>query len=466
MSVKINRLALENVKRVRAVQLEPTANGLTVIGGRNGQGKTSVLDAIAWALGGEKYRPTKAEREGSVLPPDIRVELSNGIIVERKGKNSALKVTDPSGGRRGQKLLDEFVEQLALNLPKFMEASDKEKANTLLQIIGVGDRRAELERQEAQLYQERLAVGRVADQKQKYAAEMPQYDGVPEDIVSASELIRQQQDILARNAQRQQWARDYDAIMSERNKIDYLIEKNKQELIELQNRAILLEQQARDAQKSPREMEMESTAELEANIAQIDEINAKVRANLDRAKAVEDASAYTKQYNDLTGQIDQVRGEKRALLNGAALPLPGLSVENGALTYNGQTWDCMSASEQLRVATAIVRKLNPECGFVLVDKLEQMDPQTMREFGEWLEAEGLQVIATRVTGSGEDCTILIEDGEAVAMSKDLSSPLFSIQDDKGERGTSSDPPSAGHLPHRGKAFGNGQAGPTFEMGVF
>jgi hypothetical protein len=62
------------------------------------------------------------------------------------------------------------------------------------------------------------------------------------------------------------------------------------------------------------------------------------------------------------------------------------------------------------VATAIVRKLNPECGFVLVDKLEQMDPQTMREFGEWLEAEGLQVIATRVTGSGEDCTILIEDG--------------------------------------------------------
>ena len=160
MSVKINKLELENVKRVRAVALEPTANGLTVIGGRNGQGKTSVLDAIAWALGGEKYRPTKAEREGSVLPPDIRVELSNGIVVERKGKNSALKVTDPSGGRRGQKLLDEFVEQLALNLPKFMEASDKEKANTLLQIIGVGDRLSELERQEAQLYQERLAVGR------------------------------------------------------------------------------------------------------------------------------------------------------------------------------------------------------------------------------------------------------------------------------------------------------------------
>ena len=457
MSVKINKLELENVKRVRGVRLEPTASGLTVIGGRNGQGKTSVLDAIAWALGGEKYRPSKAERDGSVLPPEIRVELSNGIVVERKGKNSALKVTDPSGGRRGQKLLDEFVEQLALNLPKFMEASDKDKAATLLNIIGVGDQLAALEKQEAELYQERLMVGRVADQKQKYAAEMPQYDGVPSDLISASELIRRQQDILARNARRQQWAREYDAIMAERDRIDNLIEKNKQELIELQNRALLLEQQAKDAQKSPAQMEMESTAELEESIAQIDEINAKVRANLDRAKAVEDARQYTAQYNDLSGKIDQVRGKKRALLDGAELPLPGLGVENGALVYNGQAWDCMSSSEQLKVATAIVRKLNPDCGFVLVDKLEQMDAQTMREFGAWLEAEGLQVIATRVTSAGEDCTIVIEDG-AVVETTDVAG-----------RGTTSsvstqsvEPPSP-----KGEGLGKGaQPSMTFTEGVF
>ena len=56
MSVKINKLEIENVKRIKAVKLEPTANGLTVIGGRNNQGKTSVLDSIAWALGGEKFQ--------------------------------------------------------------------------------------------------------------------------------------------------------------------------------------------------------------------------------------------------------------------------------------------------------------------------------------------------------------------------------------------------------------------------
>ena len=137
--IKINKLEIENVKRIKAVKVEPTASGLTVIGGKNNQGKTSVLDSIAWALGGEKYRPSMAQREGSVIPPTLHIVMSNGLVVERKGKNSSLKVTDPSGQKGGQQLLNEFVEQLALDLPKFMESSNKEKARTLLRIIGVGD---------------------------------------------------------------------------------------------------------------------------------------------------------------------------------------------------------------------------------------------------------------------------------------------------------------------------------------
>lgn len=146
MSVKINKLEIENVKRVRTLTLEPGQNGLTVIGGRNGQGKTSVLDAISWALGGDRRRPTQPQREGSVVPPSIRVKLSNGLLVERKGKNSALRVTDPSGARYGQQLLDDFVTQLALDLPKFLHATPKEKAQTLLKVIGVGDQLALLDK--------------------------------------------------------------------------------------------------------------------------------------------------------------------------------------------------------------------------------------------------------------------------------------------------------------------------------
>ncbi|NOK23753.1 AAA family ATPase, partial [Corallococcus carmarthensis] len=69
MSIKINKLEIENVKRVKAVKIEPTSTGLTIVGGKNNQGKTSVLDAIAWGLGGNKYRPSQPEREGSAVPP-------------------------------------------------------------------------------------------------------------------------------------------------------------------------------------------------------------------------------------------------------------------------------------------------------------------------------------------------------------------------------------------------------------
>ena len=196
--MKINKLEIENVKRVRALQLEPSESGLTVIGGRNGQGKTSVLDAIAWALGGESYRPDSPQRDGSVIPPMLKVELSNGIIVERKGKNSALTVTDPKGEKAGQRLLDSFVEKLALDLPKFMQASNKEKASTLLKIIGVEDELNSLRSKEQELYNQRHAIGRIADQKAKYAKEQPFYKDAPKEPVSASELIKKQQDILAR----------------------------------------------------------------------------------------------------------------------------------------------------------------------------------------------------------------------------------------------------------------------------
>ena len=202
-SIKINKLEIENVKRIKAVKIEPTANGLTIVGGNNNQGKTSVLDSIAWALGGENFRPSKAQREGSVIPPNLHIVMSNGLIVERKGKNSSLKVTDPNGNKGGQQLLNEFVEQLALNLPKFMESSGKEKARILLKIIGVGDQLTELERQEKELFNERLAIGRIADQKDKYAKEQPYFPDAPKELVSPTELIRQQQEVLARNGENQ-----------------------------------------------------------------------------------------------------------------------------------------------------------------------------------------------------------------------------------------------------------------------
>ena len=409
MSIKINQLEIENVKRIKAVKIEPKETGLTIIGGNNNQGKTSVLDAIAWALGGEKYKPSQAVREGSVVPPNLHLVMSNGLVVERKGKNSTLKVTDPNGKKAGQQLLNEFIEQLALDLPKFMNASGKEKADVLLQIIGVGPQLIELDQKEKELYQERLYVGRTADQKAKFAKEMTYYDDVPKELISPSELIKQQQEILARNGENERKRSAAVALNAERNRPAEKVNALKEELERYQAQLIKVDHDMNIAYKTAEELHDESTAELEASIANIDEINRKIRANLDKEKAEDDAREYLTNYEKLTGQIENIRQKRTALLDAAELPLAGLSVKDGELIYNGQKWDNMSGSDQLKVSTAIVRKLNPNCGFVLLDKLEQMDMQTLEAFGQWLEGEGLQAIATRVS-TGDECSIIIEDG--------------------------------------------------------
>lgn len=419
-SIKIASLELENVKRIKAVRLVPTEKGLTVIGGNNGQGKTSVLDAIAWALGGDRYRPSSPERDGSVVPPRIRIVLNNGLVVERAGKNSALRVTDPTGHRGGQQLLNSFVEELALNLPKFMEASGKEKADTLLKIIGVGDQLYLLENKEKQLYNQRLTIGRIADQKAKYAKEMPFYDGVPETPVSAMELIQRQQEILLRNAENQKKRSRAQELAQELRQTEKTLEDQTDRLRRLleeqtqtQYKLDRLRENLQEARRTAQELRDESTAQLEADLQNIDAINIKVRANLDREKAEAEAQGYSRQYDALTEELEKTRQEKYELLHGARMPLEELSVENGELTYRGKRWDGMSGSEQLKVSAAIVRELNPRCGFVLLDKLEQMDLSTLQEFGAWLEKENLQAIATRVSTGGE-CSVIIEDGSTQA----------------------------------------------------
>jgi len=355
-----------------------------------------------WALGGGRYRPSQAQREGSVLPPRLRLELSNGIIVERSGKNSDLKVTDASGRRAGQQLLNSFVEQLALDMPRFMQSTGREKAATLLRIIGLEEQVAKLERQEKELYNQRHAIGQIADQKAKYAKELPSYPEAPAEPVSAYDLIQRQQDILARNGENQRKRERAAQLAAEMDRVGKELA-----LLEEQYKTLCADYET--AQKSALDLQDEATDELEASIRDIEAVNAKVRTNQDKARAEAEAKECGDQYTGLTAQLEAVRQQKTDLLQGAKLPLPGLSVEDGELTYKGKPWDCMSGSDQLKVSTAIVRALKPDCGFVLLDKLEQMDLDTLREFSAWMEAEGLQGIATRVSTGGE-CSIIIEDG--------------------------------------------------------
>lgn len=411
--MKLTLIEITNLKRLKAVRLEPSDKGLTVIGGRNGQGKTSVLDGIAYALGGEKFRPTSLKRDGAIAETKIHIETDDGIVIERKGKNASLSVYDSTGTKRGQQLIDTLISKLAIDLPKFLNSSDKDKADILLQILGIGDKLDQFDREIKAKFDTRTAVGRQADQKQKAANDMPYHEDVPEEPVSVKKLIDEQQAILARNGIKEEHRRELEANKSERVRLVKEYDRLVSEVERLKEQIKHIEKKIDDA--SSEDFTLESTAALEEQIAKHEETNRKVAENKAKTERENEAADLHDQYDALTEEIEKLRADRLALLRDADLPFPGLSVnDEGCLTLNGKAWDCMSGSQQMIVGTAIASRLNPSCRFVLLDKLEQLDLETLEDFDKWLVENDLQALATRVsTNSDGECSLVIEDGEVI-----------------------------------------------------
>lgn len=423
MATHITALEVENVKRVKAVKLDCSGQALTIVGGRNGQGKTSVLDAIMWTLGGDRFKPSSPVHDGAE-EAYIKIELDNGVTVERKGINASLKVTSKTG-KGGQALLNEFVNQFALNLPKFMQATGIEKARMLLDIFpGLGKKLQSLNEQHKRLYDERLAIGRIADQKAKYAKELPFDVDAPETPMSGAAMADRLKTALSHNARNRAIRADAEREAGNLKSMEYRLKTAEsrvrdaeQALIEARNAHAEIEEQIAQvkaavatAQAATLSLKDEDTTSIEKEMEEIDAINARVRANESKKNAEAESQQLQAQYQDATRKLAEISAERLRLLASVDMPLADLTIdEEGELLYRGKRWDCQSGSEQLRVAAAICAAVNPKCGFVLLDKLECMDVETLREFGDWLTAKGLQAIGTRVS-TGDECSIVIEDG--------------------------------------------------------
>jgi DNA repair exonuclease SbcCD ATPase subunit len=94
MNNHIISLEVENVKRLTAVSLRPKA-GLNIVGGKNGQGKSSLLDSIAMALGGKNEIPGEPLRRGTEKG-SVTMTLSNGLTIKRgfTAKGTSLVVSN------------------------------------------------------------------------------------------------------------------------------------------------------------------------------------------------------------------------------------------------------------------------------------------------------------------------------------------------------------------------------------
>ena len=425
-SVKILSLEAEGVKKIRAVRLAFSPEGLTIIGGKNRNGKTSVLDSIAFGLGGDKKRPSNLKNDSLAENenPFLRIELSNGIVVERKGKNSSLVVTDSQGKKSGQTLLNAFVSEFALDIESFLNADPIKQRSLILKALGDEEKLAKLNADEKKKFDDRTLKGREVTKAKGFFETLPECSDAPKTRVSREDIAEEYRAAVAKNAEIQDRAEeverahkkttDADLALANAKRIRDDLEKQLEKARQGVDNALQNLEVARSyEQEKIFEASLDSrvdVSEISARLQNIDSENAKIEANEKREKARVDLRSLEKEYSDLSEEIEKIREEKKSVVDAAGANLPGLSWDGEGLVFNGQKWDGMSGAERMIVSTSIARLFSPDCGFVLIDKLEQLDAETLQEFGVWLQDQKLQAIGTRVS-TGDECSFILEDGE-------------------------------------------------------
>lgn len=412
--LQIVELRASNVKRLVAVTIRPDEHGnLVVLSGANGAGKSSVLDAIAMALGGADQIPAEPIRRGEDRA-EIVVDLGE-MVVRRTFTASgggALTVTTRDGARfqSPQTLLDKLVGRLSFDPLAFSREAPKRQAEILRELLGLDLRAADAERD--RIYADRTVVNREVDSLQKRLDAMPQHADAPAEPVDVAQVARELQaaesvnrtkaqaadQVTRADFRRKELAREVDRVRARLREAEEALERGEQDYSRL-------------CAESAAIVEVE-TAPLLVQIRDAEQVNRKVRENHQRAQMATDLAEARAKSTKLTEQIGLVDRAKADAIAAAAMPVPGLGfAAAGAVTLNGLPLEQASAAEKLRVSVAIGLAMNPRLRVLLIRDASLLDAASMRLVAEMAQAAKAQVWVERVADPGEGVGIVIEDGQ-------------------------------------------------------
>lgn len=409
---KIVQLQASNVKRLVAVNIEPNGS-LIIVGGANGAGKSSCLEAIAMALGGKDLCPPEPVRRGANAG-QVQVKLDNGMVIKRMfkpGGKSALMVTSAEGllCPKPQDLLDKLVGPLSFDPLEFLRRPAKEQAQILRQLGGVDVSAIDGRRQIA--FETRTDVNREVERIKGALAKMPPAPAnVPTSEVSIEELSYELERRRATNLVRRDSERD---VQDLRQRVVAMIDRAAQlekELAELRLNIEKAKAEGQTAAAELAEMAVADEDEVFRQIRQLEETNAAVRAAAARRRLETEFEEQTRKAFDLTEKIQNADNEKREALAAAKFPVDGLAFDDSGVKLNGLPFEQASQAEQLRTSVAIGLAMNPQLKVLLIRDGSLLDETSLSLVAEMATKAEAQVWLERV-GKGQECSIVIEDGE-------------------------------------------------------
>jgi len=424
-SLRIVELTAENIKRLTAITIRADGKSVRLEGG-NGAGKTSVLDSIAYALGGKSLIPDKPIRNGQ-KSGRVRVDLGE-LIVERRftASGSTLAVMSKDGAKypSPQAILDKLVGDLSFDPLAFVTMKPDEQLETLKKVVGVSF--DDLEVQHSEAFEERKVINREVKQLEGELAGLPPtHAETPEEPVSVDALLTELRQAEDHNKRVEAVGRNlYDARRGMQT-IELEIDQVNSQIADLQRQFEALAKrkeelraalQAREELVAQRETEaaelkLQDTAPILSSIQQVETVNQKVRENQRRQELAKLIQAKSEEADNITERLEAIELEKQARLATAKFPVPALSFSESGVLLNDLPFKQASAAEQLRVSVGMGMAMNPRLKVLLIRDGSLLDDDNLALLSHMAAEHGAQVWLERVA-SGKEVSVVIEDGEA------------------------------------------------------
>jgi ABC-type dipeptide/oligopeptide/nickel transport system ATPase component len=408
-----------NVKRLCAVEISlEEGNPIVLIGGRNGQGKSSVLDSIMYALTGKNI-PKSVLHDGAdraetcIETQDLFIKFvitKSSSRLEVRPRHIDMAIQKP------RLALNNMIGKISFDPMEFNRLSGRKQGDELKKIVGVDF--SDIDQILLDARDERTGVNRDLKRAQVVLGELPYFTDAGEEEASASELMEEYRGIQAQNSEigrlegekrdREQGIgeldRDIERTLDE-------IEKLKERVVSLKHSRDELAEELSQISSILSDKELQDTSEIEARIAGVDDNNRKVRANAEYQKQQEIVEALNRESSTLNEKIGEIEKERQARIAAADMPVDGLAFsEDGELIFNGRPLEVCSQSEKLRVSVAIAMAGSPDLRIILVREGSALDSESLRTLGKCAAEYGASVWVEQVMEEPKEGVIFIEDG--------------------------------------------------------
>lgn len=430
---KIVKVKISNFMGIESLEFTPDGK-LTEITGKNGQGKTSILEAIKSLTGASDATLVRkgAEKGEVVLVLDNGMDLINKVTPTGSTKSV---VQDGKKLAKPTDIIRALTDLTSVNPIEFLTARKQDRVKVLLESMPIEldleklskaactevkaadgvHPLALIELVRKQVYEDRTGTNRAVKEKDATINQMTlALPDVPEGVEGNEEELAAQLEAARATAQaeNERIATKIDGIRKEKQAEIDKTRADAQEAID----KIKADSQAAIAtiQATLADIEGKAARQKELTKERFDAAAGPIQQALTAMKVNRDAFAKREQTQVIiarmkeelvgleqdaakqTAAIENIDKYKAELVNN--LPIPGLEVVDGEVTRNGIVFDRLNTAQQVGIAIEIAKLRAGELAIACIDNFEMLDPEAFEEFKARAEESNLQLFVTRVTG--------------------------------------------------------------------